>query len=36
MIIVLAMIAVISHITVIQRTFYVKKVENADKSGKET
>ena len=35
MIIVLAMIAVISHITAIQRTFYVRKVENADKSGKE-
>ncbi len=35
MIIVLAMIAVISHITAIQRTFYVRKVENADKPGKE-
>ena len=35
MIIVLTMIAVISHITAIQRTFYVRKVENADKSGKE-
>ncbi len=35
MIIVLAMIAVISHFTAIQRTFYVRKVENADKPGKE-
>ena len=35
MIIVLTMIAVISHITAIQRTFYVRKVENADKSEKE-
>ena len=35
MIIVLSMIAVISHITAIQRTFYVRKIENADKSGKE-
>jgi len=35
MIVVLSMIAVISNITVIQRTLYVRKIENAKKSGKE-
>lgn len=35
MIAVLTMIAVISNITVIQRTLYVRKVENANKSVKE-
>jgi len=36
MIFVLTMIAVISNITTIQRTFYVKKVEKEIKPGKET
>lgn len=36
MIVVLTMIAVISNITTIQRTFYVKKVEKEIKPGKET
>jgi phosphatidylglycerophosphate synthase len=35
MIVVLTMIAAISNITVIQRTLYVRKVENANKPGKE-
>ncbi|UCE21765.1 MAG: CDP-alcohol phosphatidyltransferase family protein [Candidatus Aminicenantes bacterium] len=35
MIVVLSMIAVISHITVMQRTLHVRKIENANKAGKE-
>ncbi len=35
MIVVLTVIAVISHITVVQRTLYVRKVENANNPGKE-
>ncbi len=35
MIVVLSMIAVISHITVIQRALHVKKIENANKPRKE-
>ncbi len=35
MIVVLSVIAVISHITVMQRTLYVRKFENANKPGKE-